>query len=531
VVNSPLRICIFFLTLFGVAQLHAKELTDYRVGDIADRDIVAPAAFDAIDSAATAEKKIEAAKKIPVIFRDFSNSATNAVVTDFSAAFARNRASFIAALQKRFHSSELRDRIITSKTFDNFVATYNLESENFPVSETLAADWARGESGNEIQNQLLDRLLEILQNPICAEPLPQNFSSAALCLVSVDRLDESISVASISEKNKIVAATNLLTLTTARENFRKKFPTNELALVSASAHFLKPNCAPDLALTQQFRDRATRDSTVALHFATGQIVIPRGSIIDEKMKSILAQMPSVISQASVQNTFPASTASPISNAAFNHELWLVSALVAVSAVAITALFFVLRMSRMRPAESQLPVRMPAPGYFSPQIAEVIKAALVQELAATRVELFKAQQNFTAKMISANGHESRNGKALTTDSESHFVENLIQEGQSRLTANEFEKALKCFDTALTLRPADAETLVKMGGVLEKLDRIEEAFACYDRAIAADNQLTVAYLQKGGLLNRLARYAEATQCYEKALTNQKKNSSETDLHDLR
>jgi tetratricopeptide (TPR) repeat protein len=76
-----------------------------------------------------------------------------------------------------------------------------------------------------------------------------------------------------------------------------------------------------------------------------------------------------------------------------------------------------------------------------------------------------------------------------------VANLIAEGQSLLGANEPEKALECFDVALGLNPKHAETLIKKGGVLEKLARLDEAIACYDRAIEADAAMTVAYLQKG------------------------------------
>ena len=79
--------------------------------------------------------------------------------------------------------------------------------------------------------------------------------------------------------------------------------------------------------------------------------------------------------------------------------------------------------------------------------------------------------------------------------------------------------------LTLQPEHAETLIKKGGVLEKLNRFDEAVTCYDRAIEADNSMTIAYLHKGGLFNRMSRYEEALQCYEHALhAHQKKTPDE-------
>ena len=109
----------------------------------------------------------------------------------------------------------------------------------------------------------------------------------------------------------------------------------------------------------------------------------------------------------------------------------------------------------------------------------------------------------------NGHGSR-------------IDNLIADGQTLLSANQPEKALKLFDEALTIDPKSADALIKRGGALEKLERFNEAVASYDRAIEADGSATIAYLQKGGLFNRLARYDEALKCYEQALQAQEKKS---------
>ena len=108
----------------------------------------------------------------------------------------------------------------------------------------------------------------------------------------------------------------------------------------------------------------------------------------------------------------------------------------------------------------------------------------------------------------------NGAPAPTDRDRRMA-GLLTEGQSYLNDNEPEKALECFDQALSLDPRSAETLIKRAGALEKLNRFEEAISCYDDAIAADGSMTIAYLHKGGLFNRMSRYEEALQCYEHAL----------------
>lgn len=113
---------------------------------------------------------------------------------------------------------------------------------------------------------------------------------------------------------------------------------------------------------------------------------------------------------------------------------------------------------------------------------------------------------------ADGH---NGVLPAPGGHDRNLASLLTEGQSLLNGNQPEKALECFDQALSFDPKNAETLIKKAEALEKLNRFEEAITCYDAAIAADGTMTIAYLHKGGLFNRLSRYEEALQCYEHAL----------------
>ncbi|MGH7992439.1 MAG: tetratricopeptide repeat protein [Limisphaerales bacterium] len=112
-------------------------------------------------------------------------------------------------------------------------------------------------------------------------------------------------------------------------------------------------------------------------------------------------------------------------------------------------------------------------------------------------------------------DGHNGAPPTSAGQGRNVANLLAEGQSLLNGDEPEKALECFDQALSFDPKSAEVLIKRAGALEKLNRFEEALASYDDAIAADGSMTIAYLHKGGLFNRMSRYEEALQCYEHAL----------------
>ena len=73
----------FGLVLLCTANLAAaKELSAYRVGDLIDEDIVAPAEFVVPDPAATIALKTSEALKTPPVYRSFP-AITNIVASQF----------------------------------------------------------------------------------------------------------------------------------------------------------------------------------------------------------------------------------------------------------------------------------------------------------------------------------------------------------------------------------------------------------------------------------------------------------------
>lgn len=124
------------------------------------------------------------------------------------------------------------------------------------------------------------------------------------------------------------------------------------------------------------------------------------------------------------------------------------------------------------------------------------------------------------VLDANGHGPSANPPPDLEAASVGLKGLLYDGQKLLDDDKPEAALKAFEEALAIRPEDAETLVKKGVALERLQKLDQAIACYDAAIQADSSLTIAYLHKGGVFNRLERFNEALECYEKALRTQEK-----------
>jgi tetratricopeptide (TPR) repeat protein len=181
------------------------------------------------------------------------------------------------------------------------------------------------------------------------------------------------------------------------------------------------------------------------------------------------------------------------------------------------------LSKLQPASPALAERDPAamlsagepdaPGRAAVKFSNARLFNVVERLEQRLLEL-EHTAHATLTGTASPAVSPHNGESALSDQDRQIA-GLLTEGQAFLNDDEPEKALECFDQALTLDPKSAETLIKRAGALEKLNRFEEAIACYDDAIAADGSMTIAYLHKGGLFNRMSRYEEALQCYEHAL----------------
>jgi 7TM-HD extracellular len=425
------RISTCVLVLFCVPFLCAKDLTDYHVGDTAEADIVTPVALDVIDPAATAALKSAEAMRTPAIFRVCSD-VTNALANEFLAGFATARSNFTANVQDTFHKETLDDATIASPDFGYFVTAFNIKNKNFPITTDLAATWARGNSGLETQNRLLDFLLLTMQHAVRADELPDNFAAGeTLRLVPVSNANENLTFADAEMRGKLVMKSSMTTISQLHTIFRREFTSDdEQPLARALATLLKPNCLPDVKLTQMARDRATRQLVVAEHYDAGQLIVRQGAAIDVKMKVAFDQLSDKLTGSPnqkivadhdgvLQETQLALPAVSMAQNDAKKKLGDTVALqdrplkiptrnilivVTLAGILIVAMLWRL-VSRRRdvsliPARTiNLPTQNPVvlQAELASHLAQVVKEALVQELAVQRRELLVAQQIATAEI--------------------------------------------------------------------------------------------------------------------------------------
>ncbi|MES1180557.1 MAG: hypothetical protein ABUL66_01700, partial [Verrucomicrobiota bacterium] len=234
--------CVCLLVAFHAAVLPAEDSTAHPAGAAA---------------AGTPET--------PAVFRVYST--TNLLATEFLAGFSAARSNFLAAVQDTFHQATLDEKSLASPDFGYLVTAFNIKNKPFPVTEELAADWARGGSGQATQTRLLDSLLKMEQRYIRPDELPENFTiGTTVRLVPVRAPDEKPARPE-AEPGELVAAPDVSAISSLRALFCREFSADEQPLAHAVSRLLQPNCLPDVELTQLARQRATRQSNAVAPFA------------------------------------------------------------------------------------------------------------------------------------------------------------------------------------------------------------------------------------------------------------------------
>jgi hypothetical protein len=457
------------LLWLGVALLclsvSAKDLAAYKVGDTAADDITATVPFDVVNADATAALKASRSADTPAIYRA-DTGMTNVIIAKFFSAFNEAHSNFCAALVSTYHQATIDNGMIESSDFGYFVTAFNVENKKFPVTVELAVDWARGDSGATLRDKWLASLLQAMSNHVRADKPPAGFIvRKTIRVIPVTSLDQVLSLTSVRQRSYFISTTNVPTITHLRNVYRGQFSQVDQPLAHVLANFIQPDCLPDVALTQESRDLATRQLVVSDHYDPGQLIIRQGQTINAQAKSALdalneklipgalnqkiaaehfnaiqeqqlAQQAQETAQAAQQRAQEAQeqaqsahTAAQLAEQAQQQALsdralaqsqaqqaqqeaqaaqlatakirqrdvWLVAALASVSILALFVLWRLIRQPRTTavavPAKLQRiekPTPIP-PAELAPYLAQTLKEAVVQGLAAQRAELLEAQR--------------------------------------------------------------------------------------------------------------------------------------------
>ena len=284
--SFSLCLCLFVRLCL---PLHASDLAAHRVGDVAEADIITPVALDVVDSAATAALQSARATQYPAVFRSLP-AMTNAVAREFLSAFAEAQTNFLADLAAEFHVPQVNEATIASADFGGLVTAFGVKNKRFPVTDELAAEWARGGDGQAIREKLLASLLQAASRRVRPDALPKGMIvGETVRLAPVADEHQKLSFEAV-QAGQLVPAASLTTISNAQASYRREFPVGQQLLARALAGLLKPNCLPDAPFTELTRGTAVCQLIVSDHFDAGDAIIRRGGTMDAKTLAALAAL-------------------------------------------------------------------------------------------------------------------------------------------------------------------------------------------------------------------------------------------------
>jgi hypothetical protein len=415
------------------ASVSAPSSLDYKIGDVATEEVIAPVPMVVIDQDETiALKKAEAAR-VQVICRFYTNRA-NEAEERFRKSFANAHSNFLNAVESAFKRQELTAQDVGSQKFERLIGSFQRRNKSFPLTTNLAEMWARGESDRVMQSSLSARLREAMIRPIRAggQPVPKFTFSVRLVTMTND--DEVLTLEEADRRGRLSPRANIVQLSKAKSDLVESFPPEEEAVGKYLASMLRTNLVADMELTDKARAKRTEALWAADRYEAGQVIVKRGEVIDRKIKSALNQLREKAAIGSLQervqmersNALKAEQRVETERAAAQkaHEQDQVALATAHAAelrnrwlfggagVIFFLIVVVLALGRRKPSESLLPATIPSgqpvlslPNAQTaemrerliPHLARVLTGRFVQKLISQRTDLIDTQKRAAAEM--------------------------------------------------------------------------------------------------------------------------------------
>ncbi|MGC3959734.1 MAG: hypothetical protein QM813_17965 [Verrucomicrobiota bacterium] len=340
-VKSPTRLLPAALLLTTLLSASAKELTDYRIGDRIEADVITPLPLMVVDPAATEVLKDKEAQRIPVLFR-YDKSAAISVEADLRDKYSLARSNFLFLMHSSFHHTRLEEDQIATEQFDKLIASFQKRDKLFPLTDALATEWALGRDGLAEQIKMIARVRQAMDQPIRYDNLTNAPKiGSRITLIPVKSAAENLNLEAIQSRGQSINKTNLQTMSRARLALREQFSAAEEEAAKFAARCLVENCFVETELTQAARTRQTEALFVADSYQAGQTIARQGQLVDRKIMAALSQLQekTVAGRLQQQVVHEQSQVAQIRE----RTRWLVGTLIAAAALFCGALaWFLLR---------------------------------------------------------------------------------------------------------------------------------------------------------------------------------------------
>jgi len=284
-----LRSILFCLLLSTVVGLQARELSEYRIGDQLDEDIVAPMPLMVIDEEATAALKEKENERIPVIFR-YDKTTAAIVDLEMREKFIAAKSLFLDLMHDSFHHTKLEEYQIETEQFSKLMASFRKREKLFPLTKALAREWALGREGMDQHESVMARVREAMEGPIRYDNLTNAPKiGSRFLLIPVKGPLQKPTLADV-DRGVVMYKTNLLTMSRARLALLERFGPQEQDAAKYATRCLQENTFVETELTLAARARHTDPLFVADNYQAGQFVARQGQLVDKKILAAFAQI-------------------------------------------------------------------------------------------------------------------------------------------------------------------------------------------------------------------------------------------------
>jgi hypothetical protein len=289
--KSLLRTAALFVFLAGVCAASTERLTipEYRVGDKAERDVIAPFPIVAVDADKTAELRSKELPRIPAIFRWDTNAAQRAVA-EFKSVIAEEQARFIEALINDYRKASLDERAVNTQRFRKLVNSLQDTNRAFPLTMAIAKTWATNGDDAALLWDVQGQFAEAATLYIRTDQWPANWLSSWQFKAIPGDATNAVTLALADKAKLVLRRTNFFAVGKLRSDFQKKFPRELRPYAKFAASLLRPNCFPEEGLTRELRERRLRGIWSARNYAAGEPIVRAGETVTPLNKLALDEL-------------------------------------------------------------------------------------------------------------------------------------------------------------------------------------------------------------------------------------------------
>jgi hypothetical protein len=428
--------------LLMALPLHAA-LPDYKLGDIAQEDVITPVSLTVQNAEATEELKRREASRVQMIFR-VNPVAAREAEADLRASFEAARAAFDDAVKRKLKEKPASELASGSPQFQQVVAAARQRAPGFPLMEQLAPKWARNETDEATQTALLRELRAVMSRPVIAGRVAGYGPRSSVRLVNVTSFEEAIDPREVEQLGRLVPADDVLVLSRASRLVQSNLLAQLRVAGPYLAKFIRTNAMADLELTGILRAQRTENLAVLDRYQSGQAVIRRGQVMDQTALAALAALRDKLALTDLQTELAVRRAAPVEAGA---ERWLPWA-VAGFGLVLGLLVVLLR-----------------------RVGAVQKQTLLPVLARQPEQLSAGEETWRERALVAEAHAAQAKQAIKGS--------FLQWMRERLVSGLFHQRAQLLSSQ---QKAEAE----MRALDERLERLhaplQERIATYEERIA-------------------------------------------------